>query len=430
MDIKGWYKDRGLRYVSRRGVTLLQRYDMSPARAAHRICDLLRVLGEYNCLPTFPTPGNVVERYPDLVHQIQDAGAEIAVHGYYHINLNTLPAAVARQQLLKAVATFARFGIEVHGMRCPYLGCTDELLDSLPNGLFEYSSNRAIALPLRLGSEKKGNRNGLFQVLGRFYQSRFSAQEPCVPFQRSNMVEIPLCIPDDLQMHDGLGLQADEMARAWIGMLTEMHCGGELLNILFHPELALSCTAPFVALLNETRRLQPGVWIARLRDVSAWWNEKSHFAVAITDRSTELDISFACTERATILVRGLAAGDSIVPWDGKYYQLHSNQIRVPAWPRPFVGLDRSAPPHLGAFLKDQGYIVEQDEMAQQCAVYLDPTTLAKIVTHRELDRYVEASEQPLVRYWRWPHGMKSALCLTGDLDALALTDYALRLFLR
>ena len=34
---------------------------------------------------------------------------------------------------------------------------------------------------------------------------------------------------------------------------------------------------------------------------------------------------------------------------------------------------------------------------------------------------------PVIRLWPWPNGMRSALCITGDLDALSLLDYAARL---
>jgi hypothetical protein len=41
---------------------------------------------------------------------------------------------------------------------------------------------------------------------------------------------------------------------------------------------------------------------------------------------------------------------------------------------------------------------------------------------------LERGTVPLVRLGRWPNGAGSALCLTGDLDALTIWDYALRAF--
>ena len=40
---------------------------------------------------------------------------------------------------------------------------------------------------------------------------------------------------------------------------------------------------------------------------------------------------------------------------------------------------------------------------------------------------IDASPAPLVRLWRWPNGAQSALAVTGDIDALTLFDFGLRL---
>jgi predicted deacetylase len=102
------------------------------------------MLAEHGCAPTFPTPGRVVQRYPRFFRHLQDAGAEIAVHGYDHVDLGAYPPAEACAQLVKAARVFARHGIEVHGFRCPYLSCSDELLEALPDGFLGYSSNEAV----------------------------------------------------------------------------------------------------------------------------------------------------------------------------------------------------------------------------------------------------------------------------------------------
>jgi hypothetical protein len=52
------------------------------------------------------------------------------------------------------------------------------------------------------------------------------------------------------------------------------------------------------------------------------------------------------------------------------------------------------------------------------------------VNEVQLIEVIESSPSPLVRYGRWPHGAKSALCVSGDLDALTLFDYVTRFFVR
>jgi len=83
-----------------------------------------------------------------------------------------------------------------------------------------------------------------------------------------------------------------------------------------------------------------------------------------------------------------------------------------------------------SFLREQGYILDTGETATRCATYIDAATLAGLRSEVELIDYIEASPGPLVRYWRWPDAARSAMCVTGDLDALTLLDYASRLFVR
>jgi hypothetical protein len=60
-------------------------------------------------------------------------------------------------------------------------------------------------------------------------------------------------------------------------------------------------------------------------------------------------------------------------------------------------------------------------------MYLDLPSF-KAEDERSLLRHIEDSRLPLVRLGRWPNGAKSALVVTGDVDALTIWDYGLRLF--
>jgi hypothetical protein len=83
-----------------------------------------------------------------------------------------------------------------------------------------------------------------------------------------------------------------------------------------------------------------------------------------------------------------------------------------------------------SFLQEQGYILDTGETATRCATYIDATTLTSFASEVKFIEFIEKSDSPLVRYWRWPDGAKSALSITGDLDALTLLDYVPRLFVR
>jgi len=117
-------------------------------------------------------------------------------------------------------------------------------------------------------------------------------------------------------------------------------------------------------------------------------------------------------------------------WDGAYYRLRTRALHVPAEPRPFVGLSEDVPERMASFLREQDYILDTGDTAKTCATYIDAATLARQSSAVELVHHIEASSGPLVRYWRWPDGAKSAMCVSGDLDAITVLDYAARLFVR
>jgi peptidoglycan/xylan/chitin deacetylase (PgdA/CDA1 family) len=428
MKLWEWYKARGPTFVTKRAGLLTKRYGLSPAKAQDRIYDCLTSLMKEGGPPTFPTPGVLVERYPDFIRRLQDGGAEIAVHGYQHVNLNDFPLNQARQHLERAVRAFERLGIQAHGFRSPYIGCSDELIDTLPEGLFSYSSNKAVRWHHLDDIIRQAN--GFYNTLEKFYHAKDSRETVCVPWRRSHLVEIPVCVPDDLQILDGLPPDVGGLTWAWQQILQQTYQRGELFTLLFHTELAEQCERPLVDLLCAVRGYRPLVWIARLNEIAEWWKEKSEFTVEIIPHSSSLMLKFSCTPRATILARGLGPLDSGEIWDGPYYRQFASTLKLPSGVRPFIGLDNNAPDHIATFLQEQGYIVQTGEIASACGIYLDPATLSRLNSQVQIIDHIEASSTPLVRFWRWPDGAKSVLSITGDLDALSLIDYASRVFFR
>jgi hypothetical protein len=93
-----------------------------------------------------------------------------------------------------------------------------------------------------------------------------------------------------------------------------------------------------------------------------------------------------------------------------------------------VGIARDVPGTTASFLREQGYILETTNAARRCGIYVDAALLTSHPSQVDLVNYIEGSEGPLVRYWRWPNNNKSALAVTGDLDALSLLDYSSRIF--
>lgn len=449
IDIRKWYQTRGPNFIWHRGQNLWARYGLGTKKSETRIEECLLCLNRQGCSPTFPVPALVLQKHPQFISHLASLGVEIAVHGYNHVDLKICSPQQASQELQRAAEVFRQFGFEPHGFRCPYLSCTDEMIHALPPSIFDYSSNRAIRWK---SPQKAAAGNEMVETLNRFYVPLNADESVCVPWIQDYLVEIPVCIPDDLQLFDGYHLTPSEVAQAWVQIIDKVHRTGELFTPMFHPELFLQCIEPLVEILQEASRYQPKVWITRLAEIAEWWLEKEGFFVTVVSDHEKITLKFTCTPRATILLRDLSQIDGIgyeypQPWDGRYRRIMARQFTLPAVPRPFIGISPDLPSEEIVFLREQGYILDTSEFARDCTIYLDKSRLAHFlvrpvrpigsppdgvwmfnINRRALIEWIEAYRGPLVRFWRWPDGYKCTLSLSGDLDALSLLDYSNRLF--
>lgn len=115
----------------------------------HRVCDntrtILNVLAETGVTGTFFVLGWVAERYPELVREIQEAGHEIACHGYSHSVIYEQSQDEFRAETLKAKKLLEDItGEPVLGYRGASFSITDKslwALDVLEEAGFAYDSS-------------------------------------------------------------------------------------------------------------------------------------------------------------------------------------------------------------------------------------------------------------------------------------------------
>ena len=97
------------------------------------------------------------------------------------------------------------------------------------------------------------------------------------------LVEIPVCLPDDLQLLDGLKLDERGARQAWIDVLRQTHRRGELFNLMFHPESFDQCGPALEAVLREARAFGPLLALAGGRTRSALCVTGDLDALSLTD---------------------------------------------------------------------------------------------------------------------------------------------------
>jgi hypothetical protein len=94
--------------------------------------------------------------------------------------------------------------------------------------------------------------------------------------------------------------------------------------------------------------------------------------------------------------------------------------------RPAVGVAEDTSPQAIGFLKDEGFVVETGRERDEYALFLDNLTDFDESHEKAVIESVEQSALPLVRFWRWPEGARSAMAVTGDIDSITLIDFAMR----
>lgn len=414
-------RGKGAHNIVRRAREIRARYGLAPGRMADRLTTILDVTEPFGYRATLPVPAVVLARYPHVISRYAVLGVEFAVHGYYHVDHRLLPAHEQADLLGRARRILATHELDPSGFRAPYLRWNDATLDALRAHGYEYDSSQAVHWPLEPGLETDAYRRGL-----EFQGALDATSRPVVPRLDRGLVRIPYVLPDDESVVDRLHLSPGAITELWLRVLHDTHERGELFTVGVHPERIERCRGAIEAVLRAARSLHPQVWIASHREIARWWRERSAATVEVHDDGADRLCVRVCGPRSTtVLARGLDVRER-EPWHGGYARVSSLDVVVPARPRPFVGLHPRVPDGLAAFLREQGYVVERSGSPAEHAVYVDRVSYDPADQRTIIDE-IEATRTPLLRLGRWPDGARSAVSITGDLDALTLRDYALRL---
>ena len=127
----------------------------------------------------------------------------------------------------------------------------------------------------------------------------------------------------------------------------------------------------------------------------------------------------------TVLVRHVEVDVPLDPWRNGFGRPAVTHFHFRASKRPWIGVSPDSDPTLLDFLKQQGYWVESSPDSQAYSIYLHQPKFTP-EDERPMLRQLAQSEAPLICLGRWPDGAQSAMCVTGDIDALTLWDYGLR----
>jgi len=431
-------RTKGAHNFARRLGTVFTRFGASETPIRHALYSIIDTLRKYGGAPTFFIPAVVLDRHPALISELVQDGAEMGMHGYVHNDYRTLSKGEQYQQTKQAISVFEKNKIAYQGFRNPYLGWTEESLDVYATLGFDYESNVAVLLDVvDLDAFSPLLRSGYAKSL-KLFQAVPCSVYVLRPHFEANLLRIPTSIPDDEMLFDRLRItDPREVGRTWGRIMQCVYDCGGLYTLNLHPERGVLCKAALDMLLSYTRSRPLPVWLARIGDIAKWWKERSAFRLNIRSLGPDRwQIEAVCTPRATLLARHLTIEDQpVTPWYGSDVCMQSHCFGVKATCCPCIGVSRQTPVEVLDFLHEQGYPVVRcsEAEAHSYAMYLDEpeglgTTREKRAKRSSalVDR-IEALDRPFVYFGCWPDGGRAALAISGDIDAVTVQDFFLRI---
>jgi len=329
-----------------------------------------------------------------------------------------LSGAVQADEITRGLKKLEDHGIPVSGFRAPFLRFNEETAKAVvDSGLF-WSSHSVMLFQNNPCCQKINECSNAKNLLEGFYTREPYEKQPSLPMWKNEVLEIPVSLPDDELMVDRLGMRRpDKITRVWLDMLSESNEQGELFNLIFHPERFDCVAKPLDALLEKAVSLG-NVWIASLDEIGRWWRDRAACSFEITPNGPH---GYQVTSRgnagASIALQRPDGGAELI-------EVESNStFNLEGRLRPTVGVssgfcDKGAP-----CLLNEGFVVEAGRDHASCAVSLDGSCPNN---RRRVLEILKTARSPLLRVTRWPHGYRSALAITLDLDAIILWDFVRR----
>ena len=415
-------QSRGASGTIARTARVVSRFGATTSAMARRLDRYETLASDHGIRPTWPTTACVLERHPELLRRYADRGVELALHGLVHGDHAALDHARQRATIARAIDVFERSGVHASGFRGPYLRYNSATLDVLRELGLRYHSSQAVAFPL-VSSDLDERAASQFALALRLYDAVDARTVAVRPRLRGGLVDIPVAVPDDEILLDRLRLADPALSAEWLHVLELTYARGDLFTIQLHPERIHELGQALDASLAAARGRRPAVYVARLDDIASWWLRRARSSLRVTPSGVgRCRVFIEADMDATLLVRGLAV--AATPWYGRDSRCELRAFEAEAARLPIVGVSRRSPPDIALFLAEEGFATDISDDRARFGAFVDVADQTWSETS-VLDA-IESAPGPLVRVWRWPDGARSALAITGDVDALTLRDFVVR----
>ena len=410
--------------------TVLSRFGFSPRkfqRLLNQYCSLTHELG---CVPTLSLTAVELKRHSKLLKGLSKYRVEFAIHGYIHTDYGMLSYQEQKKHFNKAIEAFNRYELPFTGFRAPFLRTNDNTFQVIADLGFKYDSSCSVHWNVINDGEFTKEAHREYKRVLEYYNTQQAQNHLVLPRIINDFVEIPVSMPDDEIIMERLGV-TDEviMSNIWNDIVKKSYASGELFTIQLHPERISYYEKPLANIITGLREYNPSVWLATLREITEWWQERNNFEFQIeSDGDGTFKLKADCSERATILAKNIRVNVPVKDWCNGYQSIDSRDFILQSSKRPVIGVKPDSSLKAIQLLRNEGYIVETGTQRDDYAIYLDDLENFDAVNEKALSDKIEQSDAPLIRYWRWPDQARSAVSVTGDIDAITINDFILRIF--
>jgi hypothetical protein len=410
----------GAAFVRRLGL-VGQRFRWTPEPMARALALYAAALRAHDAPATWTVAVASARRHPTLLCPYAASRIEFALHGWCHTDHQRCDADTQGHEVQRAVEGFAQLGFQAAGWRSPYLRAGPATLTALMHAGLQWDASETVEFPCHALLELHAAGRDSWQRAVAFYGTVPYEARLALPTLHGPLVRFPTALPDDEMLIDRLGVGAETLTCVWLEMLARTYADGELLVLLLHPERTLQFLEPLHAVLAWARAARPGVWIATLGELAAWWRRRSAARLAI--QSTPAGWVVTVDGPPGVLAERLEHSPTPRP----AATARARQLVIASAPWPGVGVSGRTAAATAARLQALGLAAEPRQAARRYAAELhDPTEPELVAYIRQLGRG-EGLAAPLVRLAYWPDGARSALAITGDICALTWRDFLARL---
>lgn len=407
-------------FVRRLGL-IGQRFRWTPEPMARALALYAAALYAHDAPATWTVAVASARRYPALLRPYAASRIELALHGWCHTDHQRCDADTQGREVQRAVDEFARLGFQAVGWRSPYLRAGPATLAALTHAGLQWDASETVEFPCQALPDLHAAGRDTWLRAVAFYGTVPYEARLALPTLHGPLVRFPTALPDDEMLIDRLGVGAETLTRVWLEMLARTYADCELLVLLLHPERTRQFLEPLHAVLAWARAARPGVWIATLGELTAWWRRRSAARLAI--QSTAEGWKVTVDGPPGVLAERLERSPTPLP----AATARARQLVIASAPWPGVGVSGRNAAATAARLQALGLAAEPQQGARRYAAELhDPTEPELVARVRQLGRG-EGLAAPLVRLAYWPDGARSALAITGDICALTWRDFLARL---